>query len=1018
MALFKSVICPVLIGRAAILDALDQMVFQIRNADDSPCVVVISGEAGVGKSRLVAEMKSRVTQQGWAILQGHCFELDSALPYAPLLDLLRSFCAVHTASEIANAFGAFAPELIKLLPDLNRFFPDLTPSPSLEPESDKRRLFHSLAQFFIRLVADQPHLIIIEDFHWSDDTSTEFILYLARQLAIQRRQATLLITSRSDEVPSHVAHFLAELDREHLATEFSLPRLSLMEVETMIRSIFDQSRPVRVEFLNMIYNLTEGNPFFIEEVLKALLVTGEIFYVESEGIWERKPVSELHVPRSVQDALRRRTERLSEAARKIMTLAAVAGRRFDFRLLQQLARLVGSAEDDHDESGLLSIIKELMNAQLVVEESADQFSFRHALTRQAIYSQLLVRERKTLHLQVAQIMEHTHADGASQEAHLEELAYHFYEAGIWDKALGYSRLAGEKALKLYASRQAIEQFTRALDAAQQAALELPLNLYYARGQAFENLDDFERARSDYQEVLDVSRRNGDRQSEWRAILALGSLWSGRDFVRGGNYFQQAQQIASGLRDPAILAHTLNRVGNWHLNMGRPFEALHYHEQALHHFEALQDNPGRAQTLDLLGITNYVCGDLVRGTACYNQSLALFRELNDRQGMINSMTYQAIRSRFNCEVLDVTSITELTPPGEMALEMARDMDWRSAETIILSDLAQCYGAMGSYGHALKLAQEALDIALEIQHPEWISAARWALGHLHHELFALPEAREQFELALTMALGASSMLYTHDVSASLATTFISQNDINQAEAILNSVLTPVGLKETWGQRLCRCASAELALAQGAPDRALQIVDRLITTAANIETHGRRAIPRLSFLRGQALMALDRLPEAEIEFQAARDLARSQGRRPLLWRIHLKLGALFLALGRPETADQEFSAARSTIEQMAATLTDEAIREGYLRHAMELIPTVRTASPHQNERGKFYGLTGREREVAVLVAMGKSNREIAKELVVSERTAATHVSNILNKLNYSSRAQIAAWAVNNGLAAVRSD
>ena len=400
------------------------------------------------------------------------------------------------------------------------------------------------------------------------------------------------------------------------------------------------------------------------------------------------------------------------------------------------------------------------------------------------------------------------------------------------------------------------------------------------------------------------------------------------------------------------------------------------------------------------------------------SIALFREMNDRQGMINSLTYLAIRSRFTTEVLDVPSLAPLTSPGELALEMARELDWRSAETAILSCLAQCYSSMGNYGHALELAQTALAIAEEIQHDEWISGARWALGHIYHELFAFPEAQGQLELALRIARKASSVLYVQDISASLVLTYISQHNFDRAGLTLDDILDPEASNETWGQRLCRCAGAELHLAQGAPDQALQIIDRLINSAANIESHGPRAIPRLTFLRAQALGALDRWPEAEVEFLAARDLAGSQGRLPLLWRIHLELGKLYLAQGQDEPAGQEFSAARPIVEQLAATLPEGSLQDNYLYQARRLIPAAATLSSLQIEKRKYSGLTGREREVAVLVALGKSNREIAEELVVSERTAATHVSNILNKLTFSSRAQIAAWAVDNGLAVVRAD
>ena len=165
-------------------------------------------------------------------------------------------------------------------------------------------------------------------------------------------------------------------------------------------------------------------------------------------------MGELHIPRSVQDAVQQRTDRLSEPTREILTMAAVAGRRFDFALLQELTH--------HDEQYLLQAIKEMIAAQVVIEESEEQFAFRHALTRQAIYADLLVRERKALHRCIADTMERLYVP--TLEAHLADLAYHFYEAGAWEQALKYGQLAGEQAERLYAPHTVIEQATQALDA--------------------------------------------------------------------------------------------------------------------------------------------------------------------------------------------------------------------------------------------------------------------------------------------------------------------------------------------------------------------------------------------------------------------------------------------------------------------------------------------------------------------------------------------------------------------------
>ena len=182
----------------------------------------------------------------------------------------------------------------------------------------------------------------------------------------------------------------------------------------MLRAIFDQRRPIRSDFLSALYTLTEGNPFFIEEILKSLITAGDIFY--THGQWDRKPLGELNIPRTVQIAVRQRADRLHADAKRLLTLAAVMGRRFDFDLLQRLS--------GHDEAMLLELIKSLIAAQLVVEESAETFAFRHALTREALYSDLLARERRTLHGAIAIALEQIGQARASaaRDADLADLA--------------------------------------------------------------------------------------------------------------------------------------------------------------------------------------------------------------------------------------------------------------------------------------------------------------------------------------------------------------------------------------------------------------------------------------------------------------------------------------------------------------------------------------------------------------------------------------------------------------------
>ncbi len=348
-----------------------------------------------------------------------------------------------------------------------------------------------------------------------------------------------------------------------------------------------------------------------------------------------------------------------------------------------------------------------------------------------------------------------------------------------------------------------------------------------------------------------------------------------------------------------------------------------------------------------------------------------------------------------------------------MKIVREIGQRSGEAHTLIDMAMCLGAQGEYGRAVELAQSGLQIAEEIEHREWMTVAHWALGALSLDLLTLPMARQHLEqaLALAHAIGSSTWVHRPIVTGCLASTCILQHELAQAESVLNTVLGPDTPLHTMGQRIAWCARAELALAQSDPGLALHIVDKLIASAANVSGEG--SIPRLAKLRAEALTLLNQGAKAEALLQAAQEIATTQGTRPMLWRISLDLGKLYQAQRRHEEAELAFSTSRGIIEELAANIPDESLREHFLSCATAQIPPPHPLSPRRVAKKAFGELTEREREVAALIAQGKSNREIADVLVVGYRTVEAHVSNILSKLGFTSRAQIAVWAVEKGLA-----
>jgi DNA-binding CsgD family transcriptional regulator/tetratricopeptide (TPR) repeat protein len=1005
----KPITCPVLIGRQLELDALHARIDLA--AQGRGQVVLISGEAGIGKSRLAAEVKSRAQAQGFLVLQGSCFPTDRAAPYAPLLDLLLAAPAQELLTHPATYQAPLARELALLQPGLAPLPPGEPPPQARDPQEEKRRLFVALTQFFTGLAARQPLLLSVEDMHWSDATSREFLHMLARRGA--QHPLLLLLTARNDDLHGEALDWLTQLEREHLVQEFALSALARGDVEAMVQATLGLSRPLPAETLAAIYGLTEGNPFFLEEILKSL-ATAETRLPEigsGTEAWVQGRLDELRLPRSIQGAVGQRLDQLGKAARQVASLAAVAGRRFDFGLLQQIT--------GHGEQELLTLMKELIATQLVVEESEEQFAFRHALTRQAIYQQLLLRERKALHRTVAEAMEGLYAPAL--DARLADLAAHFYAAGAWEQALAYAQRAGVRAQALYAPRVAAEQFTMALQAAHHLAVAPPARLYRLRGQAHETLGEFEQAQSDYERAYaaaaDARESAHGGQLQWQLLIDLGFLWAGRDYARAGSYFRQAVALAQQLGDLNLRAHSLNRLGNWLVNTGQVAEGVEAHRQALAVFERQQDRAGMAQTYDLMGVGLAWSGDSVRGVAQIERAAALFRALGDTRGLISSLPNISLSGS---PATTETVFVAARPPEECerdtaeAARLARQISWPAGEAyaeLTWGMILSCYGQLG---RGLAHLRTALAIAEEIEHQQWLLGAQCHLGQLYVRMLAPEHALEYLNAGLPLAEKLGSAWWRGSSAIYLAQAYLLQDRVEQAAAALAAVGSKNHEPRTLLERRLGLAVGELSLAQGEPQAALEVAERLIASAPG-QTHGEpgaQPIPWLWKLKGEALAALQRPDAAAEALEGAQRGAQARGETPLLWQVQRSLVHVYHTLKREQEAGKALAAAQAGIAALAQTIEDGELRDNFAARALASLPRAKPLSPRRAVAAQYGGLTERERAVAVLIAQGRSNREIAEQLVISERTVETHVANILAKLHFGARTQVAAWVVEVGL------
>jgi DNA-binding NarL/FixJ family response regulator len=1007
MHLQHDVVCPTLIGRGAQIDALRQVLAQAREGNGR--VALIVGEAGVGKSRLLRAMTDEARAQGFFVLQGACFEAERSIPYAPLLDLVRLFASATSAAVVAHVLRPAANDLVSIFPELQPLLPEATPSVSVDPESDRRRLFHVLGQAITALSRTQPVFIAFEDVHWSDDATLELVFHLARTHATQR--VVVALTYRGEEAGPRLARLVADLERARVVSDLPIERLGRDDVGAMLQAIFPR-QDLGADFVHVLHGLTEGNPFFVEETLKSLIIAGDLSPTGS-GDWRARPLERARVPPTAVVGVRRRLAALTVPARDVASLAAIAGRRFDFDLLRALT--------DLDERALLALVKELIAAQLVVEESAERFAFRHALTREAIYAELLARERVALHRQVASALERQYAH--SLDTVVEALAYHAWESGDWERAARYAARAARHALALSAPREAVAHIDRAYGALERSGATPGIDLHLARGRACETLGDFQRANDDFTTALRRARESGDLRPQWEALQALGMLWAARDYNRAGEYRREALQAARSLGDESVVARSLNRVGNWYVNLEQPREGLPYHEEALAIVERLLDGAGIAETVDLIAMAHHCAGAQREAAVHYARSVTLFSGREDRRGFANALgllvlcspSYQSSATTpYTGDAVD-QELRELR-----AVRTTREIGWRAGEAFVRFIIADALVWRGDYDRGIPLAREALTLAREIEHLEWSAGALRILGASSLDLLSPETAREQLQAANDIARRLGSRVWFRWTAAPLAIALAHCDEIDAAFHVLDTadhiaggILPPADSPTlTLGERQLWVARAEVELVRQRPEEALAIVEARLAAEHATNQGSLLGTPRLTFVKAEALTALERHDEAEVALDAARAEATAQGARPMLWRVEAAAGQLHRARRERLEARRAFETARAIATELASKVPDEETRNSFLQGIETVIPSLPAPTSARAARDALGGLTPRERDVAELVAQGHANRAIARELGIGERTVEGYVASALAKLDFTSRTQLAAWAVEHGL------
>ncbi len=490
-------------------------------------LVSIAGDAGVGKSRLAEEVASEAEGRGFRALIGRCHEMDVSVPYAPLVDLLARAARSEDAGSLRRALGDEAGEVARILPELRRLFGDVPPTIDLPPDQERRFLFESIVAVLERTATDLPLMIVLEDVHFADDATLQLLGHFVED--IDRIRAVVVVTHRHEGRDQALARLFRSV-RGGPLIDIVLKKLTSDEVAAMLGALGGREPPPTV--VAVIYAETDGNPFFIEEVVRHLKDEGRLF--GADGGWRSDiQMGELEVPGSVRLVIGRQLDRISDETRAMLTCAAVAGRSLSIDLLRAIRA------EEGDPTGAVA---ESLRAGIVTVGLDGTVTFRHELVRQALESNVSPAQHKILHARVAEALEHVYADRIEEFA--AELALHLASAGADadpEKTARYLILAGERALGAAAYSEAVVHLDKALTFIAAEDAQRRARLLERLGLALRALGRWEEALKSWDEALGLAERARDAdlagQLCTNVIIQLG--WAGR-------WLECIQFVARGL----------------------------------------------------------------------------------------------------------------------------------------------------------------------------------------------------------------------------------------------------------------------------------------------------------------------------------------------------------------------------------------------------------------------------------------------------------------------------------------
>ncbi len=870
-------------------------------------IILVSGEAGIGKTRLLREFQVYAGLRDGYVLHGVAQEQDAGTPYAIFASALRNYVRQQPVEVLRRQTPGFiAGEVVKLAPQLVERIGYIPPNPPLEPEAERARLLEQISNFLLYMAQEQPTVLLLDDLHFADAGSLDILETLVRRTG----GTSLLVTGAYQDVALSYSNpinlLVFSLESADLAYRVPLRRLSREMVGQMLESLLGET--VSEAFLDSICQATEGNPFFVEEVIKGLVTDGQI--ILQDGRWTQRRTSErLNVPGSIKSVLGGRLKRVKKSTLELLQLAAVIGRNFTLDLL--------SAASAQDEETIQWGIEEALRFQLIevnkIVDRADNVSqnginvhyqFQHALIRETLYEELRALRRRKLHRKVAAAMEKLAADGVMDPTPAV-LAHHLIAGTQEERAVPYLKQAGQAAYQVYANVEAVDYLGQAREILEDLAPDLTdealtenliqqFELLRRERSVLNLMGDSSRELGALESLLAVAEALADKQRWVEAMSRLATYyWQVGKLNQAEETARQALVVAQEHNDRQGEQYCMEQIARV-LWTRREANSMSYAAQALMIAQDLGDRQREGRLTELVGhIYTDTLHDPDRAAIYFNQALAICRETGNR----------------------IEEAWTLWGMGGLAL--------------FVNDYSQ---ALQHYDQARKISKNigaSLQVGWDLYH----------MGDAWYNLGDYPSAWEHYEQAQVIFNASQHMRGKIHTLISLGLVFMAQGQFDEANTYLEQAMRQAEERHDLILmfRSYQALSVYYRL-QGGEDNltyAIRLSNRMIKLAGEGDYFEQELLGY--HLRGTGFLALGDLHEACQSSQVAVDqlerLTYLHSPQISAAEVYYTHGRILAALGQVDTAQLYWRKAYAETMRKADLIADDQLRRDFLNRGVPI-------------------------------------------------------------------------------------